>query len=140
MEKIGVVVGERNGKVILELKRTGSCGDKCATCQSHCETPSIQVEIDNALHAKRGDFVEVGMKPGKLIRSTFIVYMIPLVMFILGMTVTQTLMKNQGIASYELIGILAGFAVLALTFVVIRLVTERAGKAQEELLKMNRIL
>lgn len=140
MEKIGYVISEQAGKVVLDLRRTGSCGDKCATCQSHCDVPSVQVTLDNTLMAKKGDFVEVGMNPRNLIRSTFIIYTIPLIMFILGMTVSLTLYERAGIASAEMYGILTGFAVLALTFVAIRLLTERREQSKPSILKMNKIL
>lgn len=140
MEKIGYVIGERDGKVILDIKRTGSCGDKCSTCQSHCEVPSIQVEIDNSLLAKKGDFVQVGMQPKNLIKSTFIIYTIPLIMFILGMTVSVLYLKSVGVVNYELFGILIGFAVLALTFIAIRLVTERHTEKHSAILQMKKIL
>ncbi len=140
MEKIGYVIGEKDGKVIVDLKRTGSCGDKCATCKSHCEIPSIRVEIDNSLHAKRGDFVEVVVKPRQLIRTSFIIYTIPLTMFILGMILSILWMRSAGVVNYELFGILIGFAVLALTFVFLRVVMERREKERPTILKIHKIL
>jgi sigma-E factor negative regulatory protein RseC len=140
MEKIGYVIGEKEGKVIVDLKRTGSCGDKCASCKSHCEIPSIQVEIDNLLNAKSGDFVEVVLKPQQLIRTSFIIYTIPLIMFILGMTLSILLMKSAGVVNYELFGILIGFVILALTFVFMRIVMERREKERPSILKIQKIL
>ena len=140
MEKIGYVIGESNGKVIVDLKRTGSCGDKCASCKSHCEIPSIQVEIDNSLQAKKGDFIEVAVKPQQLIRQSFIVYTVPLIMFIVGMALSATVMRSAGIVKYELFGILIGFLVLGLTFAFIRVVLERREKERPSILKMNKIL
>ncbi|OPL09734.1 MAG: hypothetical protein AVO33_00165 [delta proteobacterium ML8_F1] len=140
MEKIGYVIGEKDGRIVLDVKRTGSCGDKCKTCQSHCEVPSVQVTLDNHLQAKIGDFVEVGMQPASLIKTTFVIYTIPLVMFILALSLGVTVFKNAGMTHYEGLALLTGFAVLGLTFVVLHWLHGRSGKEKPSILEMKKIL
>jgi len=140
MEKIGYVIGEKDGKIILDVKRTGSCGDKCKTCQSHCEVPSVQVTLDNHLHAKPGDFVEVGMQPANLIKTTFVIYTIPLIMFILSLSLGVAYFQKAGVANYEGPALLLGFGVLGLTFAVLRLIHNRTGEDGPSILEMKKIL
>ncbi|MBN2260534.1 MAG: SoxR reducing system RseC family protein [Clostridiales bacterium] len=140
MDKVGYVIGERNGRVILDVKKTGSCGEKCVTCQSHCEVPSVRVELDNNLMAKRGDFVELGMNPRNLVKSTFIMYTIPVVMFIAGLSIAIKYFEARGFENYELYGLIVGFVVLALTFVLIRVITDKLNKDKPSILEMKQIL
>lgn len=140
MEKIGYVIAESNGKVILDLKRTGSCGDKCNTCKSHCEIPSVQVEMDNVLNVKRGDFVEVGMNTTELVKSAFIIYTIPLIMFILGISISVKVLQARGIINYEIYSLVIGLFVLAITFSAIRFFTNHSSESQSSILHMKKVL
>ena len=140
MEKVGYVIAERNGKVILDLKRTGSCGDKCKTCKSHCEIPSVQVEMDNVLNVKKGEFVEIGMNTTQLVKSAFIIYTIPLIMFVSGISISVKMLQARGIINYEIYSLLIGVFVLAITYIVIRYFTNHKSKSQSSILHMKKIL
>jgi sigma-E factor negative regulatory protein RseC len=140
MEKIGYVLSNDNGKVVLDVRRTGSCGDKCATCKSHCEVPAHRVILDNSLNAKKGDFVEVQMNPKSLIRSTFILYTIPLIGFVLGMVISSKYFITKGYENHELYTILVGFLSLAMTYVGIRFTFEKREREEVGSLEMKKIL
>lgn len=139
-EKIGYVIGEKDGKVILDVRKTGSCGDKCKTCQAHCEVPSVRVEIDNNLLAKQGDFVEVGVNSKNLIKSSFVIYTIPLVILIISLSLAINYFESKGYANFELYGLMVGFSTLALTYIAIRKITDKLNKDKPSIVEMKKIL
>ena len=135
MEKTGLVVGLRGGKAIIEIARMSSCGDKCASCSGGCEKPPLVVEVENDLQARQGDFVVLEAPEGAIIRSTMILYTLPLGLFILGVIVGNKVVAPYVPANPELVGILTGFICLVLAYVGIAKL-----RRDEAILKMRSIL
>jgi positive regulator of sigma E activity len=71
---------------------------------------------------------------------TFIIYTIPLIVFITAIALSVSYLKAHGVANFELYGLLIGFIVLAITYIVMRLTIERKSSKEPSILKMNKIL
>ena len=135
MEKNGLVVGLRGSKAVIEIARMSGCGDKCATCSGGCSNPPLIVEVDNALHAKQGDFVVLEAPESAIIQSTMILYTLPLVVFILGVVLGMKVFSGMVPVNPELVGILTGFVFLGSSYVGIAFL-----RRDKEVLKMRSIL
>lgn len=132
MEKFGVVIQSDDEFATLNVGRSASCGDKCATCSSHCEVPTIQVKVKNELSVHPGDTVQIGMSSGQLIGSTFVMYTIPLIFFVLGIVIGVMGLSKVLPINPELLGILSGFVMMVISYLVIHHFGNRHG----DILKM----
>lgn len=135
MDRTGEVVGLRGSKAQIEIRRMSECGDKCTTCAGGCDTPSMIVEVDNRLNAQRGDFVVLEAPEHVVVKSTFILYTIPLIDFVIGVWVGMKLLAPRLPIDPELTGILTGFVFIAISYVGISWI-----KKKDEILVMQSVL
>lgn len=66
------------------VKRKSACGENCATCKATCSSREHTFSARNLVGAKAGDSVIVEMGTKKVLASAFLVYILPLVAFLLG--------------------------------------------------------
>lgn len=135
MNKTGIVVGLESGKAIIEINRGSACGEHCASCGGGCETNQLQLKIDNVLGAKIGDFVMVEAEEKALLKTTFILYTIPLIAFILGIFGGHKIALGMAVDA-ELVGIISGVLLMALTFLAIKVL----GQGKADIIRMKQIL
>lgn len=121
---------EENARVVrvdgeyawVETGRRGACGS--CSAEKGCGTASlgrlfnpgpVQVRAQNRAGAREGDAVVVGLQDEILVRSSLVVYLLPLVFMLAGAMMAQALAKSEGwVALAGLAGLGAGFAVVAL--------------------------
>jgi sigma-E factor negative regulatory protein RseC len=112
----------------VETQRRSSCG----TCSSEkgCSTSAmskllnqkpLRVRVQNPLKAAVGDGVVIGLQDSALVRSSLVVYLLPLLAMIAGALVVRAAGGGDGIAS------LAGLAGLAAGFLGVRTFGRRAA-------------
>lgn len=135
MDRTGMVVALEKSKAIVEINRGSSCGEHCASCSSGCETNVIRLTVENTMDAKLGDVVIVEAEDRALLRTTFILYTIPLVTFVAGIGVGYAGGQALGMDA-ELIGILTGVLTMALTFLTI----QKLGKGTKEIIQLKQII
>ncbi|WKY49004.1 SoxR reducing system RseC family protein [Eubacteriaceae bacterium ES3] len=140
MTKYGKIVAVKNGSAILQVPRSTACGDKCASCSSHCNQGMIEIEVKNNLDAQIGDHVEVESATHMVLGAAFLVYLVPLVMMLLGIFLTNIISNSLGISPNEFLSAFVGFCFLALTFVAIRFNDNRRRKKKEEIFTMKRLI
>lgn len=75
------------------IKRKTACGENCASCKAGCEAREQVCVADNALGAKVGDKVLVEMDSTKVLKSAFLVYILPILAFL---TVFIAVSENGG--------------------------------------------
>ncbi len=75
------------------------------------------VEALNEAHASKGDYVVIDLETANVLGAAFIVYMIPLVAFLISMFLTKTLMEMTGMINMvELVSALMGFVAMGIAF------------------------
>jgi sigma-E factor negative regulatory protein RseC len=88
----------------------------------------VLMEVDNALDAKPGDLVRISVSDSAFLKVTFMVYLIPAVMFLVGAIAGH----NQGPRFSDMdpgvLGAAAGFVLMAVTFFFVRLVGNKMGQ------------
>lgn len=140
MEQIGYVNKIDGNTAQVVVRRVSLCGDKCTSCKGSCNVPGISVNIENVLGAKEGDFVEVRMKTKTVLKSAFLVYAIPLVMLIIGITAGISIFKNLGFSNYESYGFLTGLIFLGISYIVLRKIDNYIKKKNSLVFEMVRII
>ena len=133
MNKTGRIIGVNQNRAIVQIDRTGECGDKCAGCSGGCDIPTIEVEVENTLDAKKGDYVNIVMEHKTLISSSFILYTIPLIAFILGVFIGVKSSNYYMFGDDEIIGLITGFLALIITYSLISFLT----RSLKDVIKME---
>lgn len=76
------------GTAVVSVRRQSACGENCASCKARCSPGQVvSVQAGNELGAKKGDAVLVESSSGRLLFAAVLVYLVPVVLFIVGMTV-----------------------------------------------------
>ncbi|MDD3335342.1 MAG: SoxR reducing system RseC family protein [Eubacteriales bacterium] len=123
MIKFGQVTAydQQTGMATIHYSRPEAC-EKCGACGGKTHEGTITLKADCA----EGDWVKVELPDGKFLHATFIAYVIPLVLFFVGLFLGYQMSGgNEGIA------LAASLAGLGLSFLLLRLNDRRiAGKPE----------
>lgn len=133
MNKTGIIVRKNKNKAIVQIDKTGECGDKCEGCSAACNVPRIEVEVENTLNASIGDYVNIVAKHKTLISSSFILYTIPLLAFMVGIFAGVKISNYYMFADSELVAIGFGFLFLVVAYLIIAFTTRN----MKELIQME---
>jgi sigma-E factor negative regulatory protein RseC len=81
----GVIEKVQDRKALVRVLKSSHC----AACESRgsCHVfggQDMQIEVNNDLHAKVGDHVEISMPTGSLLKLSVLVYLLPVVALIVG--------------------------------------------------------
>lgn len=77
----GIVVEINKSYAVVNVKRQSACGENCASCGG-CEKNSVSVNAVNSVNADKGDKVLVESKTSAVLCSAFVIYIIPLFVFL----------------------------------------------------------
>ena len=84
MREVGVVESINKNTAVVCVKRSTACGDSCATCSAQCNQKGNKITVLNKIGAMPGDMVRIEMQTSTVLKSAFMVYILPLLMFFLG--------------------------------------------------------
>ncbi len=84
MKETGVVKAVDGEFCTCSVKRKSACGENCASCKAACSNREHTFVAKNLAGAAAGDTVIIEMGTKKVLASAFLVYILPLVAFILG--------------------------------------------------------
>lgn len=119
--------------------RQSACGGECSSCSGCGDTKPTIVKVKNEVDAKIGDLVEL-QGSGNILKLTFMIYSIPLVLFVVGLVAGAIAFKNRGYANYEIISFLIGIASLVISFLILKLIDKKFFEKDSSLLTINRII
>lgn len=125
MDRAGIVVSEMGEYSKVKLVRHTACGN-CGACQLGDEQKDIMMIAKNAVHAKKGDLVEVTMATNSVLSAAFIMYVIPLAGLFIGLLLGQLLFDGKDIMTAFL-----GLIFMGLTYVIIKLNDKRFLKNEK---------
>ena len=84
MREIGVVESTDGKTAVVSVKRSSACGESCATCSAQCNLKGNKITAQNKLGAMKGDLVSIEMSTAMVLKSAFMVYILPLLMLFFG--------------------------------------------------------
>lgn len=128
--KVVEIINDGLARVLLRRKKW--C-DHCAS-KDFCNPPAeeekeFSVEVDNPVGARIGDLVEIGLERGALFVASVWAYLVPSVLFVIGLaTGYLALSRLVPFVSREIVGLVFGILLLAVSFVLLRLVNNWLGK------------
>jgi sigma-E factor negative regulatory protein RseC len=120
-EEYGEVVEVRGNTAKVKLGAKQACAH-CGICAKIGNSPNeMLVDAHASEPLRKGDKVVLEMGNGVILKSAFIVYMVPLIALIAGYYIGRELMEALNIPlKGELFPALFGFFLLALSFLAIR--------------------
>ncbi|MTI67191.1 MAG: SoxR reducing system RseC family protein [Firmicutes bacterium] len=140
MKQKGFITKTEKKTANVIIRRETACGDKCSSCNGGCNVNATKVMIENKLNAKAGDYVEIRMETKMVMKSAFILYIIPLIMLIIGTGAGVYVFKNIGYNNYEIFGVLFGMFFLAISHIIIKIIDKRIKNNNGLKFEMKRIL
>lgn len=129
MREKAIVVSKNGNKAEVEVIRTSACA-KCRACSLGSEKKVIKVWVQNDVNANVGQVVEIEIENRALISATFIMYVIPLVSFLLGVILGLNFANTLNIAWEEPFSLLTGLLFMSLAFLAIYLNNKRFEKSR----------
>lgn len=90
--------------------RSGACGSNCSSCSScsHAESKNHIVYVDYNEDLKPGDRVILETSNSSVIKFSFFVYIIPLVLFVFSLVISYNYLSKNGYTNFEQISFLFG--------------------------------
>ena len=81
MKEIGIVKEVTGEMCRVSVKRQSACGENCATCSATCKQKDALCIAKNTAKAKVGDKVVIEIATDKVLKSAFLVYILPIIVF-----------------------------------------------------------
>ncbi|MBI5044064.1 MAG: SoxR reducing system RseC family protein [Nitrospirae bacterium] len=130
IEEEGIVIQTFDDKAKVKTIRSSAC-EGCASasfCHPEKGTEMI-MEVVNNIHAKVGERVKIGLKPGVYLKASFLVYMVPIIIFIIGAIIGKELAVYISYSKdSDLFAIITGVILLIPTFIAMRLYNRKIEK------------
>ncbi len=88
------------GKAEVSVERGTACGGNCSGgCEACVYASRILIQAENSVYAAPGDRVLLESRTSSILGATFLVYMVPLVFFFVGLAVALGTGLGQGLCA-----------------------------------------
>lgn len=137
----GVVVRRDESGTWVKTVRTGAC-ESCSSrgaCHTMGGGKEMEVSVVNLLGAKAGDRVVLKMDTSPLLKATFLIYLVPVLMLLAGAAAGQLLAKAAGSDS-SVPSALLGFGALAAGLFIVRTAGRRLSERAEYRPRVFRVI
>lgn len=119
LDQYGEVVRIQGEKAKVQIRRHRQC-KKCSLCSGDAH---LVVEAHNPIKAQVGQVVLLKMDSRRVLGATFLIYIFPLLMILVG----YLLGSHLAIHREELIGFITGMVFLGLSFVIVHYMDQYLG-------------
>ena len=113
-EEIGSVISQKDGSVRVQLNRKDVCTG-CKVCIFGADGYMTTVATDT-LGASFGDRVKIGIQAPGQVKSAFILYILPLILFIPGYLLGARMVASFSSSNPDIGGFIGGMIFLAVTY------------------------
>lgn len=111
----------KNGMAEVAVTRGTACGSNCGNCESCVFQSELKAFAKNTVNAKPGEKVVIESLSSRIFGATFLVYIVPITMLIIGYLVAAALSMSEGMS------ILMAFAFFAVAVLLV-VIYQRASK------------
>ncbi len=127
------VVSNTNGLMAwIKTTRSGAC-EGCSSKKS-CGTANNQkeqiVQVNNTLNVEKGDHVVIGLQTGPILYLTFLLYVFPIILMIIGALIGNTFAPTFNL-NPSMFSMIMGFSFFGLSFYIIRKKNKTLEKKNE---------
>ena len=102
-----------NAMAEVVVTRSTACGSNCGSCESCIFQSELKAVAWNRINARPGQHVVIESRTSKVFSAAVLVYVMPLVLFVLGFVIATVLGASEGLA------ILVSFLALILAAVIL---------------------
>ncbi len=130
-EKGIVVKTSENNKAWIKTKRSGGC-EACSqkgSCGVSESSVSMEIEAENMINAEVGDSVIVNVKTSSLLKLSFLLYVFPIILMIIGAALGNRFRLFQ--LSNTVSSVLLAMIFFLLSFIIIRIRSASMAKKDE---------
>jgi len=118
--EVGEVLAVHDGSATVRVCANKNC-DRCGICERVSDTQMV-VEATTSLRVTAGEKVVLSVRPGTIVKSAAVLYILPLLGLIAGYYAAGIVLRMAGVdLKGELVPALCSIGVLFLCFVPIRL-------------------
>ena len=133
------IVDDNTAKMIMQRHSAcASCG-QCTKLSSECQ--DLVVEVDNAIGAKKGDYVEVSMESVRVLKATVLVYLVPLICLLSGTILTYyilNLVKYSG--QIDIISGIVGLVCTFISYLILKKNDDKFKESRQYIPKITKII
>ena len=105
-----------NGMAEVAVARSTACGGNCGHCESCVFQSEIKTPARNRIGAKPGEKVIIASKSSTVFRAAALVYVLPLLLFLLGYVLAALSGAKEGLRIvFSFLGLILGGAVIVLS-------------------------
>jgi len=108
MQQIGKVIKTYDNKAVVQVKRSGACGEVCGSCAG-CSFSERRITVNNTIGAAKGNIVKLETPDGAVISGAFIVYILPVILMIISYLLCDMFFTANISAAISLFSLLAYF-------------------------------
>jgi sigma-E factor negative regulatory protein RseC len=136
MRETGVIVSEEQNRATIQLAK----GDKCKSCNicTTTEPNRMQLQAINKIDAGVGDTVEVEVPPGRVIGSSFLIFIVPIILMIVGYFVGNSFFGPAS-GNGEGAGIIGSILGFLFSLILLKLIDSQIGQKTEMAFVINKI-
>ncbi|MEB3429489.1 SoxR reducing system RseC family protein [Citroniella saccharovorans] len=142
MKQVATVLKkEKENNYKLVVLRSGACGSNCSSCSScsHAESKNHIVYVDYNEDLKPGDRVILETSNSSVIKFSFFVYIIPLVLFVFSLVISYNYLSKNGYTNFEQISFLFGIIGFCVSLLILKLIDNKIGK-KSSLLRISEVI
>jgi len=137
----GIVKEIKGNKAIVKVERSAACKHCSArgSCGMDLESQEVLIEVENRLHAKVGDKVELSVPSGSLLKMAILVYILPILSLLLGayeggrLALKLSLSPSTG-------SILGALILLIISFCILKKIDKAVRNKESYKIQMTKIL
>lgn len=137
-ESIGRVIKIENGQMLISMKRDSACG-YCESCAAGCESKEHIIKAKPRANFEVGDLVSIKVDSRKMLRGVMMVYLVPLLAFLLGIFVSNYIFSKLSFKVQDFYSIIIGVVLLLISLVIVKAYDKKYSKGDNDLLIINKL-
>ena len=137
-ESIGRVIKIENGQMLISMKRDSACGS-CESCAAGCESKEHIIKAKPRANFEVGDLVSIKVDSRKMLRGVMMVYLVPLLAFLLGIFVSNYIFSKLSFKVQDFYSIIIGVVLLLISLVIVKSYDKRYSNEDNDLLIINKL-
>lgn len=112
-------------KCLVEVSRSTACENCASKCMIATDTLNIKAEVEGARGVHIGEEVTVALEFTRVLSASFIMYFVPLVLFMLGLYLGNNVLSAFIPLSADLLAFFTGVILLAGAYIVINYIDQK---------------
>ncbi|MBF0302498.1 MAG: SoxR reducing system RseC family protein [Desulfamplus sp.] len=121
--KEGIITETSGSMAWVKTTRSKSC-DSCESrdsCGEHSKIEDMTIHVENSLNASTGDRIVVGLKTAPLLKITFLLYIFPIILMMVGAAIGEVIAIRLNMDK-SIISMFFGLICFIISFLIIRFI------------------